>query len=412
MAKCKITVSILFLFLVSVLINSADAATIEVHPGESIQYAIDQASSGDEVFIFSGLYTENIVMKNGINVTGAGYGRVEIKGNVLFKDAASILKDVTIVFPQGDSISYTNTYYTNWQLAQDAGITAINSSPTVQNCAIKPGLDNIIPDLERYGNGIQIWNMYQNPDVAPKIEGNLIQNTECGIYYFSQTFGSAVGGSVKNNTFYNDKYGIILRMHRENPHIYNNIFANCPDAVIFYTYEDGELYAGRQLNLNNNLFYEYAIEGWLDSREETFDIVGLRDNISENPLFIDPENGVFYLSSGDSPCIGMGQDGADIGSHAPDLQNPVIESILPAENRLIGQLNVDISGTAADDNGIACVFINSEPAIITGTTFLKEDYALTYGLNDIVITARDVAQKEVITTKPIYVFKSPAEPPQ
>src|SRR3989338_11037206 len=127
-------ISLLFLLFLTTLINCAEAAVINVHPGESIQTAIDQAVSGDTVFIFPGLYTENIAMKNGVNVTGEGYSRVEIKGNVLFKDAASILKDVTIVFPQGNFTSYTNTYYANWQLAQYAGITVINSSPTIQNC--------------------------------------------------------------------------------------------------------------------------------------------------------------------------------------------------------------------------------------------------------------------------------------
>src|SRR3989338_1931150 len=226
MAKCKTTVILFFLLLGAVEISPTYAATIEVHPGESIQYAINQSVSGGTVFVFSGIYAEDIVMKDNVRVDGEAYNQVEIYGSVLFKDTSATLEDVTIVFPQGNFSSYTNTYYTDWQLAQDAGITAINSSPTIQNCVIKPNLDNIFPTLERYGSGIQIWNLYQNPDAAPQIEGNLIQDTDCGIYYFSQAFGGAINGRIKNNTLYNNGYGVILRMHKENPEIVNNTIVN------------------------------------------------------------------------------------------------------------------------------------------------------------------------------------------
>ncbi|MDD5680745.1 MAG: hypothetical protein PHI59_05855, partial [Candidatus Omnitrophica bacterium] len=101
MAKCRITVSFLFLLLVAVLINPVHAATIEVHPGESIQNAINQAVSGDTVFVFSGTYPENISMKNGINVAGETYRSVILKGRVFFKDANCTLKDFTVLFPEG-----------------------------------------------------------------------------------------------------------------------------------------------------------------------------------------------------------------------------------------------------------------------------------------------------------------------
>ncbi|MBU4376752.1 MAG: right-handed parallel beta-helix repeat-containing protein, partial [Candidatus Omnitrophica bacterium] len=315
MIKCRITVFLFFLLLAAALINPAYAATIEVYPGESIQSAINEAVSGDTVFLFSGTYAEDIVMKDGVRIEGEAYNQVEIYGTVLFKDASSTLKDVTIVFPQSNFTSYTNTYYIDWQLTQDAGITAINSSPTIQNCVIKPDLDNIIPEVGRYGNGIQIWNMYQNPDIAPQIEGNLIQDTDCGIYYFSQAFGGAINGKIKSNTLYNNGYGVILRMHKENPEIVNNIIVNGAYAGIFLAYRDDPLFDARKSNIHYNDIWNNFYNYWLDSDGAEFDLTGINSNISGDPVFEDAENGDFRLDSS-SPCIGQGTGGEDIGGYA------------------------------------------------------------------------------------------------
>jgi len=315
MANRRITFSLFFFFLAGVLINPVHADTIEVHPGESIQNAINEAVSGDTVFLFSGTYVEDIVMKDNVRVEGEAYNQVEIYGTALFEDVSSTLKDVTIIFPQGNFTSYTNTYYADWQLAQDAGITAINSSPTIQNCVIKPDLDNIIPELERYGNGIQIWNMYENSDVSPQIEGNLIQNTDCGIYYFSQALGGAINGKIKNNTLYNNGYGVILRMHKENPEIVNNIIVNGIYAGIFLTYRDDPLFDNRKSNIHHNDIWNNLYNYWLDSGGAEFNLTDINNNISEDPLFEDAENGDFRLDSS-SPCIGEGASGEDMGGYA------------------------------------------------------------------------------------------------
>ncbi len=216
MAKCKTTVILFFLLLGVAVISPTYAATIEVHPGESIQSAIDQAVSGDTVSVFSGIYPEDIVMKDSVDLTGESYNLVVISGRISFQDSSSTLKDVTIIFPEGNFLTYVNTYYNGFSLQDDAGITIINSAPTIQNCLI-------MPSLEHYGKGIQIWNMYNNPDTAPQIVNNIILDSEIGIYYFAQAFGGAILGQIKNNTLYHNKNGIILRMHKEKPEVKNNI---------------------------------------------------------------------------------------------------------------------------------------------------------------------------------------------
>ncbi|MBU4487938.1 MAG: hypothetical protein KKI13_02585, partial [Candidatus Omnitrophica bacterium] len=235
--------------------------------------------------------------------------------------------------------------------------------------------------------------------------------TDCGIYYFAQAFGGVISGDIKNNTLYNNKIGITLRMHKENPHIYNNIFDGCSDSAVFFTYEDNELFVQRKAGINNNLFYQNGKNFWLDSSESLFDLIGIQGNIEDDPLLIDPASDNFYLEA-ESPCLGMGQGGENIGSYPTDLEYPTLTNILPLENKFIGLSEINISGNVNDDNGILSVYINSEPAMVSGTTFSADSFSLDYGLNDINITAKDVAQKDTMVSKMIYNFRMPIAPPE
>ncbi len=58
-----------------VLAGPASAATIDVHPGESIQAAINHASPGDVIVVHPGVYHESVVVnKDHLTLRGAGAG--------------------------------------------------------------------------------------------------------------------------------------------------------------------------------------------------------------------------------------------------------------------------------------------------------------------------------------------------
>ena len=350
MAKCKTTVILFFLLLGAVVISPVYAATIEVHPGESIQAAINQAVSGDTVFVFSGLYPEDLVIKDGVNITGESYNSVVISGRISFQDSSSTLRDITIIFPEGNFLTYINTYYDGFSLQDDAGITIINSAPIIQNCVI-------MPTLEHYGKGIQIWNMYNNPDVIPQIRNNIITDTEIGIYYFAQAFGGAILGQIKNNTLYHNKNGITLRMHKEKPEIKNNIIMD-GDSGIFLTYADGTLLDERKSLVHHNDIWSTLHKYWLDENSSEFDLTTISGNISADPLFVNPNNYDFSLDTG-SPCIGQADDGGNMGAQLTAPSAPSAPQIEPLPV-VINQRYITIEGIKDINSSIV---INGEEYI-------------------------------------------------
>ncbi|MDP3790293.1 MAG: hypothetical protein Q8R48_07830 [Candidatus Omnitrophota bacterium] len=415
---------IIGIIMVGLFVFSApvcNAATIEVRPGQLIQDAINQAVSGDTVFVFSGIYAEDIVMESGVTLEGDHYARVILKGKVLFKDEPSTLKNITILFPESNLLSYTNSQYSEFKLENDAGITIINSSPIIQNCAIRPDLETINglnpenPALEYYGKAIQIWNLYNNPEISPNIENSLIQDTDCGIYYFAQAFSGEILGRIKNNTFYHNKDGVILRMHKENPQMHNNIFDKSGGAAIYFTYEDGGVFGERKENINNNLFYENVRNFWCDESQSAFDLIDMQSNISANPLFISILDGIFYVDPL-SPCIR--QPGSDnIGAYGSDSIPPILTNILPAESRFTGSSSIDLSGDVSDNSGILSVSVisnsaNSQQAVVNGAEFSAKNIGVDFGLNNIDITAKDVAGNETSESRTFYNFHAPVSPPQ
>ena len=57
-----------------VAVGAAQASTITVHPGQSIQNAVNRAHPGDTVRLRAGVYRQNVTIRKGITLIGAGDG--------------------------------------------------------------------------------------------------------------------------------------------------------------------------------------------------------------------------------------------------------------------------------------------------------------------------------------------------
>ena len=144
---------VFILVVLSLLASITHAATINVPTDYStIQAAIDAASSGDSVKVSAGTYTENITMKSGVRVIGAGSDVCTIYGNatgsvVICSDCSTGTKIEGFTITNGDTDSFgggmynynsivtiTKCVFDSNNAGNGGGMTNYSSTSTITNC--------------------------------------------------------------------------------------------------------------------------------------------------------------------------------------------------------------------------------------------------------------------------------------
>ncbi len=149
--------SIIFLVLNFHLIIKAEAITIYVNPGESIQTAIDNANPGDTVFVHNGIYYENLIIDKTIKLLG------ENKNTTIIDD--NTYGNIVMVF---DAYNITIT-----------GFTFQNSSGLLMQ-------------------GLLIWNASNN-----QIYNNIFKNNYIGVKLDNNSFNNIIYHNYLINNTYN-----------------------------------------------------------------------------------------------------------------------------------------------------------------------------------------------------------------
>ena len=222
----------------------------------TIQSAIDAASNGNTIFVYIGIYHENIIIyKNGITLLGENKNSTIIDGNI-FGDVVFISADwvnlsgFTIKNSGSDdynagislsSFSSNNTITGNTIIYNNRGIWLSGSS----NNTIT---GNTITNNTWYG--IMLWYSSNNNNIT----GNSItHNTYDGIYLY---YGSG-SNTVTGNTITNNSNGIYLYYGSGNTVTGNSItHNNC--GIVLYDSSNNNVVTGNTITYNNN----YGIWLW------------------------------------------------------------------------------------------------------------------------------------------------------
>ena len=269
------------LALVLALLTAAVPARADIiHvPGQypTIQQGIDAAVAGDIVMVAPGAYVEEVNLKAGVMVQGAGEGLSTIDGG---GDAGDVVRAIgNAITPDTKLKGFTITGALNGGGMPGGGGVFCNSGarPEITNCRIT-------------GNdcGVALWN-----GSVAYIANNVITDN----IYDGVSTGS--GATVVNNTIHNCRIGF-YDFSGYGPVAMNNIITGCSTYGVYgpsggqgpvLTYNDV---------WNNATNYQQATPG-----------IG---SISVDPLYADSAGRDFHLQAGSL--------GIDAGNPAPQYNDP------------------------------------------------------------------------------------------
>lgn len=198
-------------FLLVSISGIGTAAEIIVQPGNSIQAAVDNASSGDTIIIKPGTYTENI------NIT---------KGDLTIRSESGNPEDTTIK-SRSSTASVLSVQADNVKIS---GIRAIGAS----------------------GSSYSGIHLYQCNKCI--IENNMLANNGRGIYLQNSRKCTLSGNTATNNR----AYGIVLGSSSYNTISENTAYNS--SRGIYLGSSDYNIIAGNKVTYNNYLgFYECSL---------------------------------------------------------------------------------------------------------------------------------------------------------
>ncbi|MBD3236214.1 MAG: hypothetical protein GF330_05900 [Candidatus Eisenbacteria bacterium] len=315
----------------------AGAAILHV-PGDypTIQAGIDAAAEGDVVMVAADEYFEEISLKAGVVVQGAGEGLSIISGG---GDSGDVVSAIGNDIDHGTRLTgFTITGAISGGGMPGGGGIFCNSgaSPEICNCR-----------LEGNDFGIATWN-----GAEPWVHNNVIvHNTYTGFSISSRP-------ELINNTIsYNDTG--IYDSGGYRPPIMNNIVTHNTTRGIGCT--------------NNSVPTDFSYNDVWGNGQDYYNCNPGPGDISEDPLFVDAGAGDYHLGEG-SPCIDAGNpdpayndpDGTrnDMGAYGgpgADLELPAVSLTVPSAHETAAPRETDAT---------AVFTVEMDPATLSGETFL------------------------------------------
>jgi len=200
---------------------------------DKIQDGIDNANSNDTVFVFNGMYYENVVVNKKINLIGEDKNGTIIDGSNTGKVVSITTSNVYI-----DGFTIRNSGY----FSKDSGIYVGSYDNTISN--------NIFRDDTE---GIYLWD-----SKFTTILENTIMDCDFGIYLFNSEYNS-----INDNVITENRVGIYLEEESFNNDIHGNIIEYNEDGIWL------KLYCNQNTIVGNNIRYNSYRGVFLDRFSDT-----------------------------------------------------------------------------------------------------------------------------------------------
>lgn len=267
----------LFLCLCSAIVVKSNEALVNAGPStlivgsdnyKTIQEAINNASSGDTIFVRKGIYTENIVINKSITLIGEDRESTIIDGGATGNVISIKASNVTI-----------------------KGFTIKKSDPSI-GCGIF---------IERSGNIISnnsILNNYAGIQItfssANQIYENIISANYVGIQLFYSSGNAIYRNVISSNTDGIDAYYSVGNIFYENTINNNNlgVYLSSSSNNVFYhnNFVDNKYYNAYTEQAANTWYYKGEGNYWDDYDGKDLD----KDGIGNTPYVITGKNTDYY----------------------------------------------------------------------------------------------------------------------
>jgi len=330
-------IAIVLLVSLLAVVNPVRAAVWHVYPGDSIQTAVGNASSGDTIYVHAGVYNERITISN--------------KDLTLIGDGAA----VTIIDAEGGTgavfyITTANTVNISGFTLKGAGDTGWGFGVYYLNNSTGVLANNVITGNSTHG-------VYVNGGAHPTIRNNIIvANGRIGIYN-----NNSSNPLIVNNVIVGNGWHGIHNTGSSNPTIlHNTIIGNgqngisgCSPTVmnniICSNNTSGSIwYYGINIDPGSPCGYN---DVWNNGNGDYNGVTPGQGSISKDPKL----DATYHLTLF-SPCIDSGTDagvytdmdgdtrplgnGFDIGAdeYVPQFVNPIV-AFLPVANYHLKEVN-------------------------------------------------------------------------
>ncbi len=250
----------------------------------SIQTAINNANSGDIIFIYNNIYLENIIIDKSVTIVGQEKESCIIDGtktdNVITLNAENIYMDNLTILNSKRNIDNNPLTY--------AGISIKKDKNIISNC-----------NIENNDIGVNLFNASNNKLIVCKISdnaaginllnssNNLILN--CTISSNNYTHGISLQNSDNNNISHcniseNNICGIALSRSSNNIFSLNNIYNNSNGVCSFSTMDN--------ISKNNTFFDNNLINNNVQVIDDTYNSWdnGMRGNYWSDYEGVDDNN--------------------------------------------------------------------------------------------------------------------------
>jgi parallel beta-helix repeat protein len=208
---------------------SASRTTHTVHPGESIQAAIDAAQPGDKIQIRAGTYHENVyVTKDNIELEGAGARKTTLlppdvaSPNPCVQDDGTIFGAVCVGFNETDAVE-------GFEL-EDMTIEGFANGAFLVNTKDAEVEHMVFANNEVYGS-------FFNSSTGGDFHDNVAYGSEEAGLYFGDSPNADV--KVEDNEVYDNGFGLFLRDASNGRVEDNDAHDNCVGILALDTGEPG-----------------------------------------------------------------------------------------------------------------------------------------------------------------------------